>query len=93
MAGKNLRTGCNKGSVVRYKNCTMGLNGSGFTQLIKARIRINQYITDRMMSATFAIAIKKLLKTNISSVLLWMELEFQHTINRFSFQTLSPDRG
>ncbi len=30
------------GSVVLYKNCTIGLYGSGLTQLIIARIKINQ---------------------------------------------------
>jgi hypothetical protein len=34
--------GYKTGSVTLYRNCTIGLNGSGFTQLITARIKINQ---------------------------------------------------
>ena len=40
--GKIFLIGYNMGSVVLYKNCTIGLYGSGLTQLIKALININQ---------------------------------------------------
>jgi len=40
--GKILLIGSSMGSVALYKNCTMGLKGSGLTQLINARIIISQ---------------------------------------------------
>src|SRR3990167_3687601 len=40
IGGKNLRIGCKIGSVIRFKNWTSGLKGSGFTQLTNARIRM-----------------------------------------------------
>jgi len=41
--GKSFLIGYNIGSVVLCKNCTIGLCGSGFTQLISARMSISQY--------------------------------------------------
>ena len=56
------------GSVVLYKNCTMGLKGSGLTQLINARISISQYIMVNTISKTLATAIKRLESTNMISL-------------------------
>ena len=42
IGGKSLRIGCKIGSVVRFRNWTTGLKGSGFTQLTNARIRMSQ---------------------------------------------------
>lgn len=40
--GRILLIGSSIGSVVLYKNWIIGLKGSGFTQLINARMSINQ---------------------------------------------------
>jgi hypothetical protein len=53
------------GSVDLYKNCTMGLKGSGFTQLINALIRISQYKTVRTTSKMWAEATIRLARINI----------------------------
>jgi len=42
VGGNIFLIGYNIGSVILYKNCTIGLYGSGLTQLIKALININQ---------------------------------------------------
>ena len=64
--GKSRRMGSRIGSVARCKNWTMGLNGSGDTQLIKALIRISQYITVKIILTKYAKALIKLLITNIN---------------------------
>jgi len=64
--GINLLIGAKMGSVALFKNCTIGLKGSGFTQLINARTRISQYNIGIAISKARANPIKKFPKTNIS---------------------------
>jgi len=63
--GNRRRTGSKTGSVIRMRNCTIGLNGSGLTQLIRARIKINQYIIVKKILTMEASASTKLAKTNM----------------------------
>lgn len=65
-AGKNFLSGAKIGSVVLYKNWTIGLNGSGFTQLITARTKISQYNIVINASTRRANEIKKFPITNIA---------------------------
>ena len=65
IGGSIRRIGSSTGSVVRIKNCTSGLNGSGLTQLIKARIKINQYMMVKRILTIAANASIKLPNTNI----------------------------
>ena len=57
--------GVRMGSVTECKNCTMGLKGSGLTQLMSALMMIIQYRTENAISRTFAIAANKLDMINI----------------------------
>jgi len=63
--GKTFLMGQRMGSVILYKNCTRGLNGAGFSQLIKARIRISHQSTFNDISRTYAMAKSKLDRINI----------------------------
>jgi hypothetical protein len=65
--GSSRRTGSKIGSVVRIKNWTSGLNGSGLTQLIKARININQYMIVNKMLTKAASASTKLARINMDN--------------------------
>ena len=65
--GMSRRMGSKTGSVTRCRNCTIGLNGSGLTQLIRALTRINQYITVNAIFKRYAKAFKKFPKTNMHS--------------------------
>jgi hypothetical protein len=58
--------GASIGSVVRCRNWTIGLNGSGFTQLMRALNNISSHNNVNITSSTFAIAAIKFPKTNIS---------------------------
>ena len=60
--GIRLRSGANKGSVVEVRNRTIGLNGSGLTQDISARIINIQTMIFKTMSKTTAIPARKLAK-------------------------------
>ena len=53
------------GSVALYKNWTIGLYGSGFTQLNKALINISQYSMVKTIFTRLANAAMKLDKMNI----------------------------
>ena len=63
--GSRRRTGSSTGSVARTKNWTIGLNGSGLTQLINARINISQYMIVKIILTMEASASIKFAKTNI----------------------------
>jgi hypothetical protein len=63
--GRTLRIGASNGSVVLYKNWTIGLKGSGLTQLTSALIRISQYSAVRIIFRMPAAALKKLDNMNI----------------------------
>jgi hypothetical protein len=63
--GRILRIGAKIGSVVLNKNSTIGLKGSGLTQLIKALMSISQYKIVKTTSTTCAKAAIKLDKINM----------------------------
>ncbi len=67
--GRTLRIGTSNGSVVLYKNWTIGLKGSGLTQLTSALIRISQYSAVRIILRIPAAALKKLDNMNIRAPL------------------------
>jgi len=69
LGGKNLLIGFSIGSVVLYKNWTIGLYGSGLTQLTSALIKISQYKNVKIYSSTMASDDKKLDKTNTYSMI------------------------
>jgi hypothetical protein len=52
--GNNFLIGYKKSSVDLYKNWTIGLRGSGFTQLTSALIKISQYKTVNIASISLA---------------------------------------
>jgi len=69
LKGKNFLIGYNMGSVVFCKTCTSGLNGSGFTKLISARISISQNRISNTLSKMLANAARKFDNTNMANPL------------------------
>lgn len=63
--GKRRRMGSKIGSVILCKDCTIGLNGSGETQLIIALKRIKKYNIVNMISNKLAEAFIKFPITNM----------------------------
>jgi hypothetical protein len=65
LSGILLRIGSRTGSQTLSRNCTIGLEGSGFTQLIKARTTTTQHNILNKISRTEADADIKLDRINI----------------------------
>src|SRR5574342_1147282 len=68
--GNRRRMGARTGSVARYRNWTMGFQGSGFTQEMRARAMTIHMYAQSAMFKTVATVFRRLPTTNIPCPLL-----------------------